>query len=219
MAKPPIESAPANPARQMEVVSCAGERGAAVSEAGWQRDPTGRFELRYWNGTAWTEHVSSRGEQSTDQPGDVPPPPPQVTPPPAAPPQTVQAPPQPTVIVQKRGRGCLWAAMVLVALIVGVVVIFAVAVDNAVDDLNAEQAEHAITKEQFDAIPLGIMRADLESQLGKPPQDAQEFVSEGVLDEQELRSSCVYYNEVGESFGSRFQFCFDGDSLRSKNAY
>src|SRR5262245_56809977 len=26
--------------------------------AGWYSDPAGRFELRYWDGTAWTEHVS-----------------------------------------------------------------------------------------------------------------------------------------------------------------
>src|SRR5699024_961501 len=25
--------------------------------AAWQRDPTERFELRYWDGTTWTEHV------------------------------------------------------------------------------------------------------------------------------------------------------------------
>lgn len=37
--------------------------------AGWNPDPHGRFELRYWDGARWTEHVSSAGEQSTDQPG------------------------------------------------------------------------------------------------------------------------------------------------------
>ena len=28
--------------------------------AGWYHDPAGRFELRYWDGSAWTEHVSRR---------------------------------------------------------------------------------------------------------------------------------------------------------------
>ena len=32
--------------------------------AGWYPDPSGRFEQRYWDGTAWTEHVHSAGEQS-----------------------------------------------------------------------------------------------------------------------------------------------------------
>ncbi len=36
--------------------------------AGWYADPAGRFELRYWDGTAWTEHVSRGGQQSTDPP-------------------------------------------------------------------------------------------------------------------------------------------------------
>ena len=36
--------------------------------AGWYIDPAGRFELRYWDGTAWTEHVSRNGQQFTDPP-------------------------------------------------------------------------------------------------------------------------------------------------------
>ncbi len=36
--------------------------------ADWYPDPFGRHELRYWDGTAWTEHVSSHGRQSTDPP-------------------------------------------------------------------------------------------------------------------------------------------------------
>lgn len=34
--------------------------------AGWHPDPTGRHEQRYWNGSAWTEHVVDAGLQSTD---------------------------------------------------------------------------------------------------------------------------------------------------------
>jgi len=33
---------------------------------GWYPDPSGNHELRYWDGTTWTEHVSDHGEQSTD---------------------------------------------------------------------------------------------------------------------------------------------------------
>lgn len=38
----------------------------SVSPAGWQPDPRGRHEYRYWDGTQWTDHVSDRGEMSTD---------------------------------------------------------------------------------------------------------------------------------------------------------
>jgi uncharacterized protein DUF2510 len=34
--------------------------------AQWSADPIGRHELRYWNGTTWTEHVSDAGVSSTD---------------------------------------------------------------------------------------------------------------------------------------------------------
>ena len=41
---------------------------SAAAPAGWYADPSGRFELRYWNGDSWTEHVSRAGQQSTDPP-------------------------------------------------------------------------------------------------------------------------------------------------------
>ncbi|MBM3731045.1 MAG: DUF2510 domain-containing protein [Acidobacteria bacterium] len=39
-----------------------------MAPAAWYPDPSGRFELRYWNGSAWTEHVSRNGQQFTDPP-------------------------------------------------------------------------------------------------------------------------------------------------------
>lgn len=36
-----------------------------MTEASWQPDPYGQHEYRYWDGTAWTEHVSNGGVQST----------------------------------------------------------------------------------------------------------------------------------------------------------
>jgi hypothetical protein len=41
---------------------------APAVPAGWYADPAGRFELRYWDGTTWTEHVSRAGQQFTDPP-------------------------------------------------------------------------------------------------------------------------------------------------------
>jgi hypothetical protein len=38
---------------------------AAVA-ASWQADPTGRHELRYWDGAAWTENVSDAGVASSN---------------------------------------------------------------------------------------------------------------------------------------------------------
>jgi hypothetical protein len=39
---------------------------SADRPAAWLADPTGHRELRYWDGTAWTEHVATGGNQSTD---------------------------------------------------------------------------------------------------------------------------------------------------------
>lgn len=38
----------------------------APPPASWQADPMGRHELRYWNGSKWTDHVSDDGQQSQD---------------------------------------------------------------------------------------------------------------------------------------------------------
>lgn len=41
---------------------------ASAAPAGWYADPSGRYELRYWDGNQWTEHVSRAGQQYTDPP-------------------------------------------------------------------------------------------------------------------------------------------------------
>jgi len=38
----------------------------ASTPANWYPDPMGRFELRYWDGSEWTGHVSTAGQQSSD---------------------------------------------------------------------------------------------------------------------------------------------------------
>ena len=57
--------------------------GHRMVDASWLPDPSGTHELRYWNGTAWTEHVSDQGTTGIDAPtrelplpGEAPPPPP-----------------------------------------------------------------------------------------------------------------------------------------------
>jgi hypothetical protein len=192
-----------------------------VGQAGWFPDPTGRAEQRYWNGTAWTDHVVRGGAQITDPiTGDYAPPTAWAAPVASAPWQATSMPSQPAR--QERPKwpwvlGGIFAAFVLG--VGGCVAIVAVAVHNAVEHLNAEQRAHAISREQFDAVPLGTSQAAVIQMLGKQPEDTQEFVTKGVLKPGDINSSCIYYNKKGGSFGDRFQFCFEDDSLRSKNAY
>jgi len=39
-----------------------------TTPAGWYPDPSSRFEMRYWDGNGWTEHVARGGQQFTDPP-------------------------------------------------------------------------------------------------------------------------------------------------------
>ena len=39
---------------------------SSPSQAGWQPDPTGRYQYRYWDGRAWTDHVATDGQSGTD---------------------------------------------------------------------------------------------------------------------------------------------------------
>lgn len=52
----------------------------------WAADPFGRHQLRFWDGTAWSDAVSTNGVVSSDPPVAAPsPPPPPVVPPPPMP--------------------------------------------------------------------------------------------------------------------------------------
>ena len=59
-AEPATEPAASEPA--------AAPAAESAVPAGWYADPSGRFELRDWDGGAWTEHVSRAGQQFTDPP-------------------------------------------------------------------------------------------------------------------------------------------------------
>ncbi|MBK5288926.1 MAG: DUF2510 domain-containing protein [Acidimicrobiia bacterium] len=102
---------------------------------------------------------------------------------------------------------------------VGCVAVVGTVASKAVDALNAEQARHAITPGQFAAVQLGTSRSGVVRELGKSPQNAQDFLHRGFLNGQPVNSSCIYYNKAGGSFGDIYQFCFQNDALESKNAY
>ncbi len=123
--------------------------------------------------------------------------------------------------IQKKKWPWVLVAIFLVMLVgfAGCVAVIGTAAKKAVDVLNEEQARHAITPSQFNAVQLGSSRVAVVSQLGKPPEDAQQFVQRGILNGQDINSSCIYYNQAGGSFGDRYQFCFLNDSLSSKNKY
>jgi hypothetical protein len=176
--------------------------------AGWYPDPTRRADQRYWDGDSWTDHVSRAGVQGTD---------------PVAATSTQPLTGTSTQTAQRKKPKWPWVlGGILAAFLVvgaGCAVILGVAVNNAVNHLNAEQRAHAITAAQFDAVPLGASQADVIRVLGKQPEDASRFVSKGVLSQTDIRSSCIYYNRSGGGFGPGYTFCFTNGALDFKHSF
>ena len=71
VAPEPAPTAANTPTTMAPISTPAYQPAAAATPAvpaGWYADPAGRFDLRYWDGGAWTEHVSRAGQQYTDSP-------------------------------------------------------------------------------------------------------------------------------------------------------
>lgn len=47
-------------------MSTAAHSAPMSAPAGWQADPTGRHQVRYWDGAVWTVHVADNGITGTD---------------------------------------------------------------------------------------------------------------------------------------------------------
>ncbi|MGA0118251.1 MAG: DUF2510 domain-containing protein [Ilumatobacteraceae bacterium] len=69
-ATPTITAGPLGDAKPSTITTSPAQPAASTPSvpANWYPDPSKRYELRYWNGTKWTEHVATGGVQSTDQP-------------------------------------------------------------------------------------------------------------------------------------------------------
>ena len=61
----PSSGVASNPSTPVESSVTTNSAGAP---AAWYPDPSKRFELRYWDGAEWTEHVARGGQQFADQP-------------------------------------------------------------------------------------------------------------------------------------------------------
>ena len=62
--EPALPTAASEPAAEVAPAAAA----SSAAPAGWYADPSSRYELRYWDGSTWTEHVSRAGQQYTDPP-------------------------------------------------------------------------------------------------------------------------------------------------------
>lgn len=102
---------------------------AQVAPAGWYADPSGRSELRYWDGSQWTQHIARAGQTSTDDldaaTSEVGFPPPAVVPPPMPPPPVAGAPQayQPPVYGSAPAQATV-AGLAIASMVLGIVWIY-----------------------------------------------------------------------------------------------
>jgi hypothetical protein len=122
---------------------------------------------------------------------------------------------------KKRTLLKVFSALFLLGLItiVGCAALVGGAANEVSKQLDAEQAAHAISTRQFRSVDLGTRERTVIDQLGKQPEDKQQFQSESFVGNEPSNSSCIYYNKKGGNFGDVFQFCFTERKLDSKNAY
>lgn len=62
------EAAHSGEDRRMAASSSQPETQTQSPPAAWHPDPLGRFHYRWWDGAAWTAHVSTNGQAYTDPP-------------------------------------------------------------------------------------------------------------------------------------------------------
>lgn len=104
-----------------------------MADAEWKSDPTGRHELRYFDGQGWTDNVSDAGTTSLDpwsdsETGVLPP-----TDSPVGPEATTSV----GTAERTRSRHWPWVAAIVAALLIGLG-LGAVSQKGKVDDLNAQ---------------------------------------------------------------------------------
>ena len=63
---PQFAPPPAGPARPGMPQPVHLSQRTSTAPASWQKDPTGRFAQRWWDGTRWTEHVVNGAVQAVD---------------------------------------------------------------------------------------------------------------------------------------------------------
>ncbi len=122
-----------------------------MSAAGWYRDPTGRYSIRYWDGQQWTDTVNSGGSNAADpMPADM-----KYVPPAPGTEATVEpVAQQPTMQVTQSSRspgGTILAIVLSVAAIVLVVVVL-LNQDGDTDD-ETGTTEPPVTTEATEAPP------------------------------------------------------------------
>ncbi len=63
-----VQAVATSPSTTQITITGTTQTGNSAAPPAWYPDPSKRFELRYWDGSEWTEHVARGGQQFTDPP-------------------------------------------------------------------------------------------------------------------------------------------------------
>ena len=63
-----VQAVATSPSTTQITITETTQTGNSAAPPAWYPDPSKRFELRYWDGSEWTEHVARSGQQFTDPP-------------------------------------------------------------------------------------------------------------------------------------------------------
>jgi hypothetical protein len=192
--------------------------GMTGNPAAWYPDPARRHQFRYWDGERWTVNVADGGIASVDPSMELPP---------ASDadiPEHLAAVSDPVRDRPRQRRTWLVVLAAAAGLAVGGLAVLSLLGGGSgeqppVAPLDTEQQSHAIEQLYFDHIPLGLPEPKVIAALGKAPEDAKSYMTKGVVRSGDIKSSCIYYNRLGASFGSRFEFCFKDSLLTQKGSY
>ena len=152
--------------------------------AGWQPDPTGRHEHRYWDGTMWTDNVSNAGVASTDPVAGAGDEPTAVTP--TTPGAPVPPLPQPAAAGSNGNAGSKKGLLIGGGILAAVILLVIAAVAFGGDDKISTEATSSDPTSTTQASPTDGVRASLVGLLtndsGLSKQDA-ECAADVIIDE------------------------------------
>ncbi|MDO8362877.1 MAG: DUF2510 domain-containing protein [Actinomycetota bacterium] len=200
--------------------------------AGWHPDPFGRWEQRYWDGTQWTQHVSTAGQSGVDP--AVPAPPAvqavqavQVAP--AAPAATQWGAPAPAVPAApasvappmieplahygpapKGGGSAKWIALVAVLAVAGVIAFVVASGDDGDGDIATPGSKAGQLLSKVDQIVDASGSKDNDDEdvpLGRCPFSADKYFATLMPDSGSgsgQRSAEVFVNEFFEGMTCKF---------------
>lgn len=107
------------------------------------------------------------------------------------------------------------AGVILLVLSVGGCVALVGGVASEVDkEMKKEQAEHALTTQEFKSVEMGMSFKDFIKKYGKPDPDSTQ---ESVVGDMKMKM--VYYNIEDQGPMDMYQFAFTNGVLESKARY